>query len=592
MSGIKVIREALKLSIRTKTPWTIIVSILGFGMAFFPTLIAHRLEGLTNILQQLPADHSLLYAAFLSFGILVLLFIVQAVFDYVQSLAYSDDWNRTGRYIQKHLLYLTCRVKYRYIENDDNFLSKLVFAEDSGGSSQAASSMQNLISLAQKAITFVSITLALWAVNPWIVVSIIVTSIPAIILSYLQKDETFRSRIKWMNEGKQVIDYLILCGGDQAIQEVRHYNLFDYLKAKWRTCADDYIGKKNKLVAKHVRYNLTADFLRSIVYVAVLLVTAYEIYQNPALGLGVFTLVFTLSSKMQSVTASLFVGIMQFVGDVPFMRAYFQLDDIPKEPLEDRKESLDRPAIRFEDVSFAYPGTDRDVLKHINVTIRPGEKVAIVGENGSGKSTFVNLLCGMFEPDRGAVYVGDLPIQQNLSQVRDSISVVFQDFGRYETSIRDNITVSDRDRHATDGEIMSEAARVNALDVIQEQPNGLDETLGVYNERSRTLSGGQWQKIALLRAAYRNKANIMILDEPTAALDPIAETELYRDFAGITEDKTTILISHRLGITSVVDRILVFRDGEIVEDGSHQELMVQDGHYAELYRAQAKWYQE
>ena len=162
MSGIKVIREALKLSIRTKTPWTIIVSILGFGMAFFPTLIAHRLEGLTNILQQLPADHSLLYAAFLSFGILVLLFIVQAVFDYVQSLAYSDDWNRTGRYIQKHLLYLKCRVKYRYIENDDNFLSKLVFAEDSGGSSQAASSMQNLISLAQKAITFVSITLALW----------------------------------------------------------------------------------------------------------------------------------------------------------------------------------------------------------------------------------------------------------------------------------------------------------------------------------------------------------------------------------------------------------------------------------------------
>ena len=592
MSGIKVIREALILSIRTKTPWTIIVSILGFGMAFFPTLIAHRLEGLTNILQQLPADHNLLSAAFLSFGILVLLFIVQAVFDYVQSLAYSDDWNRTGRYIQKHLLYLKCRVKYRYIENDDNFLSKLVFAEDSGGSSQAASSMQNLISLAQKAITFVSITLVLWAVNPWIVVCIIVTSVPAIILSYLQKDETFRSRIKWMNEGKQVIDYLILCGSDEAIQEVRHYNLFDYLKAKWRTCADDYVGKKNKLVAKHVRYNLTADFLRSIVYVAVLLVTAYEIYQNPALGLGVFTLVFTLSSKMQSVTASLFVGIMQFVGDVPFMRAYFQLDDIPKEPLEDRKESLDHPEIRFEDVSFAYPGTDRDVLKHINVTIHPGEKVAIVGENGSGKSTFVNLLCGMFEPRQGAVYVGGLPIEQNLSQVRDSISVVFQDFGRYETSIRDNITVSDRDRHATDGEIMSEAARVNALDVIQEQPNGLDETLGVYNERSRTLSGGQWQKIALLRAAYRNKANIMILDEPTAALDPIAETELYRDFAGITEDKTTILISHRLGITSVVDRILVFRDGEIVEDGSHQELMVQNGHYAELYRAQAKWYQE
>ena len=592
MSGINVIREALKLSLRTKKPWTILVSIFGFGMAFFPTWIAHRLEALTNLLQRLPAEADLLSAAFGAFAILVLLFIAQALFDYVQALAYSEDWTSTNRYIKKHLLYLKCRVKYRYIENDDDFLSKLVFAEDSGGSQQAAASMQNLISLMQQAITFASITVALWAVNPWIVVCILVTSVPAIILSYLQKDETFRSRVKWMHEGKQVVDYLILCGTEVAIQEVRHNNLFDYLKAKWRSCADDYIGKKNKLVAKHVRYNMAADFLRSVVYVIVLLVTAYEIYQNPALGLGVFTLVFTLSSKMQRVTASLFVGIMQFVGDVPFMRAYFQLDEVPKEPLEGRQEPLEHPEIQFKDVSFAYPGADQDVLKHINVTIRPGEKVAIVGENGSGKSTFVNLLCGMFEPGQGAIYVGGLPIEKNLSRVRDSISVVFQDFGRYETSIRDNITVSDRDRHASDVEIMAEAAQVNALDVIDEQPNGLNETLGVYNENSRTLSGGQWQKLALLRAAYRKKANIMILDEPTAALDPMAETELYRDFAGITEDKTTILISHRLGITSVVDRVLVFRDGEIIEDGSHQELMAQNGHYAELYRAQARWYQE
>lgn len=592
MSGVKVIGKALKLSLQTKTAWTIFVSILGFGMAFFPTLIAHRLERLTNLLQQLPANADLLSAALGAFAVVVILFVVQAVFDYVQSLAYSDDWNRTGRYIKKHLLYLKCRVKYRYIENDDDFLSKLVFAEDSGGSQQAAASMQNLISLAQQAITFVSITLALWAVNPWIVVCILVTSIPAIILSYLQKDETFRARIKWMNEGKQVIDYLILCGADVAIQEIRHNNLFDYLKAKWRTCADDYVGKKNKLVAKHVRYNLAADFLRSVVYVVVLLVTAYEIYQNPTLGLGAFTLVFTLSSKMQGVTASLFAGVMQFVGDVPFMRAYFQLDDVPKEPLASKQEPLASPEIQFDDVSFAYPGTDQDVLKHISVTIQPGEKVAIVGENGSGKSTFVNLLCGMFEPGRGTVYVGGKPIAEHLSQVRDSISVVFQDFGRYETSIRDNITVSNRDRHGSDAEILEAAEKVNALDVIEEQPKGLDETLGVYNENSRTLSGGQWQKLALLRAAYRNQASIMILDEPTAALDPIAETELYRDFAGITEEKTTILISHRLGISSVVDRILVFHDGEIIEDGSHHELMERNGHYAALYRAQAKWYQD
>ena len=591
MQGINILLRSLRLSLKTKKPWTIAVSILGFAFAFLPTLIAQRLEVLTNLLQKLPGQEELLPAALISFGVLVLLFLVQAIYDYLQACAKSLDGLRTEQYIQQHLLELKCRVKYKYIENEDDFLNRLIFAEEGNGSSQAAQSVQSLIILLQKAVTFVSITLALWAVNPWLVVFILVTSIPAIILSYLQKDETFRARVKWMDEGHNVIGYMILCSFQHSIQEVRHYNLFDYLKACWRSSADKYVGMKNKLVAKHTRYNLVADFLRSVVYIFVLMVTAYEIYQNPVLGLGTFTMVFTLSSKMQSVTSALFVGIMGFIGDIPFMKAFFSLDDLEKEPEVQEADPIPDPEIRFENVSFAYPGTKVNVLKDINVTIRLGEKVAIVGENGSGKSTFVNLLCGMFSPGQGKVFVGDEAVDSRLSRVRDTISVVFQDFGHYETTIRENITVSDQSRQASDNEILQEADHVNALDVITEQPHGLDETLGVYNENSRTLSGGQWQKLALLRAAYRNRAKIMILDEPTAALDPMAETELYQDFASITGNRTTILISHRLGITSVVDRILVFRDGRIIEDGSHSELMELDGHYAELYRAQAQWYQ-
>lgn len=590
MQGITTLLRSLRLSLRTKKPWTMAISILGFLFAFLPTLIARRLETLTNLLQKLPGQKELLSAALASFGILVLLFLVQAIYDYLASCAKSLDGLRTEQYIQQHLLELKCRVKYKYIENEDNFLNRLNFAEEGNGSEQAAQSMQNLIILLQKVLTFVSIALALWAVNPWIVFCILVTSIPAILLSYLQKDETFRSRIKWMEEGKDVIDYLVLLTFPAALQEIRHYNLFDYLKACWRSSADKYVGKKNQLVAKHTRYNLLADFLRSVVYIFVLMVTAYEIYLNPALGLGTFTLVFALSSKMQSVTSALFVGVMEYIGDIPYMNAFFALDDLEKEP-ERQVAPLSDTEIRFKDVSFSYPGSNVNVLKNISVTIRPGEKVAIVGENGSGKSTFVNLLCGMFSPNQGQVLVGGKPVDRDLSRVRDTISVVFQDFGHYETTIRDNITVSDQSRHATDAEILMEAVQVNALDVIQNQPNGLDEPLGVYSENSRTLSGGQWQKLALLRAAYRNQAKIMILDEPTAALDPLAETELYQDFASITGDRTTILISHRLGITSVVDRVLVFRNGEIIEDGNHQQLMEQDGHYAQLYRAQAQWYQ-
>ena len=175
--------------------------------------------------------------------------------------------------------------------------------------------------------------------------------------------------------------------------------------------------------------------------------------------------------------------------------------------------------------------------------------------------------------------------------LRERISVIFQDFAHYEASIRENITVSDPDRAPSDEEILALARRIQVEDVIAEQPEGLDGMLGHMSAKGNTLSGGQWQKIALLRAVYRSRADIMILDEPTAALDPIAEAQLYRNFSGLTGERTALLISHRLGITGLVDRILVFREGRIVEDGSHEELMARRGHYYAMYQAQAKWYQ-
>jgi ABC-type multidrug transport system fused ATPase/permease subunit len=170
------------------------------------------------------------------------------------------------------------------------------------------------------------------------------------------------------------------------------------------------------------------------------------------------------------------------------------------------------------------------------------------------------------------------------------MSVVFQDFGKYEASIRENITVSDSSKAATDEQLKELAERTGAYDFIKDQKHGFDEIVGSFSEEGNNLSGGQWQKVAITRAAFRDNARIMVLDEPTAALDPIAEADLYRNFADLTGDRTTILISHRLGITRIVDRILVFDDGRIVEDGTHTELMDHDGVYAKMYRAQAQWY--
>lgn len=275
------------------------------------------------------------------------------------------------------------------------------------------------------------------------------------------------------------------------------------------------------------------------------------------------------------------------------MNEFFAMEDLERDEKEEEEgaKKPERYDIEFDHVSFTYPGTDREVLHNICLSVAAGEKIAVVGQNGSGKSTFISLLTGMFTPDQGKVKIGGMDMEEHKRMLRRSISVIFQDFAHYEASLRENITVSDAGRRLPDDEILDMAKQIHVEDVILEQPGGLDGMLGHLSQRGNTLSGGQWQKIALLRALYRAQAKILILDEPTAALDPVAETRLYRDFSRLTGEKTALLISHRLGITRLADRILFFKDGRIIEDGSHQELMAKRGDYYAMYQAQAKWYQ-
>ena len=241
-------------------------------------------------------------------------------------------------------------------------------------------------------------------------------------------------------------------------------------------------------------------------------------------------------------------------------------------------------------VTFSYPGSAAPVLKDVSVTVREGEKVAIVGRNGSGKSTFVNLLCGLYEPQEGSVSIAGNEVSADPRAARESLSAVFQNFGRYEDTIRFNVVISDARRASDDGEIMSLLEKAGAADFVRARSHGLDEVIGSYAEGGNNLSGGQWQRIAIARAAYRSGARIMLLDEPTSALDPMAEATIYRNFADLVGGRTALLISHRLGIAAVVDRVLVFDDGRIVEDGSPDELLAAGGLYAKLYESQAQWY--
>lgn len=606
----KIVWRAMCLGMKIKGPFSLVIGILGVPAAFLPLLLSKQLQKLTDDLMALTAgQHVFPTKAMTDLLWLGGIFLLQLLMGFLLNYVEINDRYRTLIHVKEQVLRQVCNVHYSYLENRDDFHKRIEFA-DSQASDEMAKSIQGMFAALYQLVIFFSAGAALWTVHPMLVLILVVTSVPAVVLSYLQSDETFRFRTKWMEEGALAIHLFHLCASsDHGIQEVRHYELGDYLKARWRATADSYIQKKNKLVSKHLRYNLLADFLRSSVYLVILLVTARAIYRDPALGLGVFTLVYTLSNRMQQATGNIFTSIMQFSASLSYMNEFFSLEELERD--EKAAETEIRPDTRqkrhqedaqadsivnsydiaFDHVSFTYPGTDREVLHDISLSIRAGEKIAIVGDNGSGKSTFISLLTGMLAPDRGEVRIGGLNMEEHKSLLRQNLSVVFQDFAHYEASLRENITVSDASRRLSDSEILDMARQIHVEDVLLEQPEGLDGMLGHFSQKGNDLSGGQWQKIALLRAVYRNRANILILDEPTAALDPKAETQLYRDFSRITGDKTTLLISHRLGITSLVDRILVFRDGRIIEDGTHQELMAKKGHYHSLYQAQAKWYQ-
>jgi ATP-binding cassette subfamily B protein len=587
--------RALAISCRTKSKLSLMVNLLGFAMALMPVWIASTLRKFTDQVQFLSLGKSTIADALTIFAALISLYVIHTLYAFARDYCDEVDEQRTTKYIKKTIIDCASKVEYKYIENEGDFREKLLFAEMFGGA-RVAASMQMSIAVLQQLVTFVSVAVVLLGVSAWIVAILLVTCIPAVVLSILQKDEDYKENTKSMKEGAMSIHLFYMASGAneqcKSMNDVRFYGIFPWIKARWRDVSSGYLLKKNELTRKHVLYNSIADLLRNVVYIGILLLVARQIYTNPALGLGLFMLVLTLSAQLQTATTKVFTHAAQFFGDIKYMRDFLQLQDTPREKLEECPEALRQADIVFDRVSFVYPNAETETLKQLDVTIRQGEKIAIVGENGSGKSTFINLLCGMHEPTVGRIAVGGLDVREHLSAVRNAISVVFQHFGKYETTIRDNITISDGSRQASDEELIELAKKANAYSFIQSQPGRFDEVVGTFSESGNNLSGGQWQRIAIARALFRDKARIMILDEPTSALDPVAEAQLYRDFTELTGDKTTLLISHRLGITAVVDRILVFEGGSIVEDGSHSELLAKGGLYARMYKAQAQWYEQ
>jgi ATP-binding cassette subfamily B protein len=247
--------------------------------------------------------------------------------------------------------------------------------------------------------------------------------------------------------------------------------------------------------------------------------------------------------------------------------------------------------VRFEDVSFTYPGAESPALEHVTLHLTPGTSLALVGENGSGKTTLIKLLTRLYAPSAGRILLDGRDLKEwDEAALRERIGVIFQDFARYQMLVGENVGAGDERYFEDEPRWREAAAKGRASDFIDTLPGGYRTQLGKWFKDGRELSGGQWQKIALSRAFMRSRADILVLDEPTAAMDAQAEAEVFEHFRQLARERITILISHRFSTVRMADQIVVLNSGHIVERGTHEELMQLNGRYAHLFTLQARGY--
>lgn len=383
--------------------------------------------------------------------------------------------------------------------------------------------------------------------------------------------------------------YHEIMSGRHAAAEIRMFGfgawLVDRADALWRK-----ISRKRIDIAKQeAGLGLTSDGLNTLTYIAAMAFSLGILFAGRA-TIGAYAAFFYAIEQLQGHYRSLVWGASIIYDDLRYVQDYFEFVDRPVGESAKRRpvsKSL-QTGIFFQDVSFVYPGSELPALSNLNLNIRPGDRIAIVGENGAGKSTLVKLLLGLFVPTDGRILVDGVDLREVApDEWLRRTGVVFQDYNRYELSVRENIACG---WMGDESVAVEEAASKSGADQVAETlPRGLDTPLGKTYRQGAELSVGQWQKLAIARA-YMRPAEILVLDEPASALDARAEADVYDHFARIAKNRTVLLISHRLGSCRLADRILLLGDGRLIEEGSHKELLAMNGQYAELYRNQAQWY--
>ena len=485
----------------------------------------------------------------------------------------------------------TAEIELKDLE-DATFYDKLERARRQTNS--RVTLLTNILSQIQDVITVVSLIIAFIVFEPWLIVLLVIAIIPSFINEIKFSQSSYSLARSWTVERRE-LDYLRYTGAsDVTAKEIKLFGLTKFISERFERLAHQYYLANRKLTVRRSFWGAIFNVLGIVAYYGAYTLIIMRVVAG-ILTIGELTFLSGSFNRLRSRLQGMFFRFSKISESALYLKDYFDFLDIEVNKLaaEDKMQLPQSITIgfQFKDVSFKYPDSDKYVLQDLNFMLRAGEKLAFVGENGAGKTTLIKLILRFYEPTSGSIYLDGIDIRDfDKSEYQQLFGVIFQDFIKYNFTAGENIAVGDVSEFSNQAKISSAAKLSLADEVIEKLEQGYKTKMGKQFHGGTNLSGGQWQKVALGRA-YMKDAQVVVLDEPTAALDARAEYEAFQRFIGVTEGKTAIIISHRFSTVRMADRILVLKHGRVLELGTHEELLESGELYSELFKLQAEGYQ-